>query len=274
MANTDGILPAAQEIGRDLLNIEINTVEKENMSARKMPIFPHALIDIAECYLHKLVKLGLDMPLFWNLAPDERKTAQIKSLREQVHPELLKLDLYTGQDTFDKLRWAAARALWDDLALPDEKRRYSDADRVILDRIRRNCDQIKNMIRVLTESEESEDRNKWQGWLNDDISRQELIDEKYRKKPLGRLPLDYAVAIRKIWDVGVEKVIMQTVVQIDGDVITRIQAGLDDAVRERLLEIHNRGVDTGLTHWKSLLDVVKEIAGTLVDLFMPSRNIR
>jgi hypothetical protein len=130
-------------------------------------------------------------------------------------------------------------------------------------RIRRNCDQLKNIIYDLRKEDV-----RWDTLLSE-RTRLDLLTERMRYLPMGKLPVDYAIAVRKIWDVGSESVLMQTVIQIDGDVITRIQEGLPEIKQKIILEVHERGVDTSIRHWQTLFGIVKEIAGRLADLFLP-----
>ena len=85
---------------------------------------------------------------------------------------------------------------------------------VILTRIYRNCDQVKAML----------SRPELQSVLAEGVNRDSagaLV-----------LPLESyeIVAVRKIWEIGTESVVMQTIAQLDGDIVTRIQRGREAAV--------------------------------------------
>lgn len=262
MKKDESILSTMREIGRDLLSIEVNTIEKPNLTALKMPVLPHALLDIAETYIGMLTQ-KLDLTSFWDLP---------RQLRPEWHPEFNRCDekvewrrfkIATGPETFDKLRWVAARSMAADDAVPEDLRRFKPSERVILYRIRRNCDQLKNIIYDLQKE------NSWRVWLDEKNTRLNLLKEDMRYQKIDRLPVDYATALRKIWDMGVENVLMQTIIQIDGDVITRIQAGMEATKQELILNVHQCGIDVSLKHWKTLFDIVKQIVGSLSDLFLP-----
>jgi len=257
----DSILSTMREIGRDLLNIEVNTIEKPNLAALKMPVLPHALLDIAETYIGMLTQ-KLDLKLFWDFPRHLRPEWQPEFNDDDENVEWKRFKITTGPETFDKLRWAAARALAIDDAVPVDQRRFEPSERVILYRIRRNCDQLKNIIYDLRKE------NFWKVLL-DENTRLNLLKEDMRYRKIDRLPVDYATIVRKIWDMGVENVLMQTIIQIDGDVITRIQAGMEATKQERILNVHQCGIDVSLKHWKTLFDIVKQIAGSLTDLFLP-----
>ncbi len=243
------------DIGRDLLSLEINTIEKPNLTARKMPVLPHALLDIAEQYRDFLTK-RLDLDSYWRLSGSQREEWR-PSWRMRPEPlDRIGLQLTTGTETFDKLRWAAARAL----ACDPAEERIKGPQRVILMRIRRNCDQLKKMIQDLREDAAWSD-------LLDERTRRDLLEVSLRRKLRGRLPVDYAIMLRKIWDIGVESVYLQTVVQLDGDVLTRIQEDIAENKRAFLLQAHEQSMQVSLKYWETLFNIVKDIAGSVTGLF-------
>lgn len=270
MAKGGSIVSTMIEIGRDLLNIEVNTIEKRNLTARKMPVLPHALLDIAETYLEKLTE-KLDLESFWKLQRKDRPNWHTQFRSEGSEIKWANLQVDTGAETFDKLRWAATIALWTDAGLPEDKKHFDDSERVILYRIRRNCDQLKHIIYDLKKPGQTQKDNPWKIWL-DNKTRLNLLEKKLRYLPMGKMPVDYSIAVRKMWDVGVENVLMQTIIQIDGDVITRIQSDIDEDKRKSMLDVHQRSVDVSLSHWRTMLDIVKQIAGSLTALFVQRKS--
>ena len=125
---------------------------------------------------------------------------------------------------------------------------------------------MKNIIDELTKSNGNEEKNIWNTWL-DNKTRKEVLEEERQQKPLGRPPIKHIVNIRKIWDIGTEHVIMQTVIQVDGDVITRIQRGMDQSKRAGFMQIHNQSIDIGLKHWRTMFDVLKQIGGSITKAY-------
>lgn|GEM_PF-4144725 len=71
--------------------------------------------------------------------------------------------------------------------------------------------------------------------------------------------------IRKIWELGTERVVMQTVVQIEGDVTNRISPSIADRSNDRdyILAIHQQGVETSLAMWRSLVAVAKDLVSAV-----------
>ena len=65
--------------------------------------------------------------------------------------------------------------------------------------------------------------------------------------------------IRKIWELGVEEVMVQTVIQIEGDVTNRISPLAGDPERAHVLDLHQRGIDTSLRMWGDMVRVAKDL---------------
>ena len=75
---------------------------------------------------------------------------------------------------------------------------------------------------------------------------------------------DERVTLRKIWEVGTETVMLQTTIQLDGDVLTRLRPFRDDtdaARYERLHTLHREGVETALATWQTLIDTAVRFVG-------------
>jgi hypothetical protein len=67
---------------------------------------------------------------------------------------------------------------------------------------------------------------------------------------------DELVQLRKIWEIGTEQIVMQTVLWIDGDATQRIHPGYIDKSHEQLLGLHAASVAAALGYWKSIGDLV------------------
>ena len=89
------------------------------------------------------------------------------------------------------------------------------------------------------------------------------------RRPLDTISTEKILRIRKIWEIGVEEVLAQTCIQIDGDVVTRLGIELQQAsyagFRESIIDAHRRSVDVSLKHWRGMVDIavklVKDVFG-------------
>ena len=194
-----------------------------------------------------------------------------------------------GFDAFDVLR------TWADSLIDDEnKNKFLDpAQLAVLPRIKDNADLIKGMysafcrrdpnlndpnrpeeenLEKLLAMREAESRispntivklSKQIDYkrtidLTNEYSRSDLVN----RDDIEPLPIRESdlMSIRKIWELGTEVIAMQTIVQIDGDVITRLNPNfLDETKYPRLHDYHNKGVNIALAHWSTLVNVAKEL---------------
>lgn len=77
---------------------------------------------------------------------------------------------------------------------------------------------------------------------------------------LFRLEPDEAIVLRKIWEIGTDVVLMETVIQLDGDVISRVRHSHQaDAA---LQASHRQLLESGLNNWHFMMDAV----GKLIDI--------
>jgi hypothetical protein len=67
---------------------------------------------------------------------------------------------------------------------------------------------------------------------------------------------DELVQLRKVWEVGTERVVMQTVLWLDGDAVQRIHPDYLGKEHEQLLAVHSANVNAALGYWKSLGDLL------------------
>ena len=216
-----------EKLAQDLTHLEINTIIKPCMTGRKMPRPRHALIEIADAYAARLSWLG--------------------------YPVTVQGRGRGGYKVFDQIRRRAKAAIaaldreWEHRDLTDNEL----VDRVLLFRIQRMSDEIKGIFHGLRERGVDQ-------WEND-CSHEDIEDQRLD------LPLvpDEAVMIRKIWEMGLEEIAMQTIIQIDGDVVTRVQPQFAEGERRMIHEIHERSVSTALDFWGSLIGIVRDFFGGL-----------
>jgi hypothetical protein len=182
-------------------------------------------------------------------------------------------DKDNGWDTFERLRIAALDA---------SSHITEGHPRVVVNRIVGSCARLKYMVQGLQQRPpvSPEQPRPWRSrkapteetieyaTLADLIpkTRNQLLSAGLRHKRVPRLlKSDDLALVRKAWEVGVECVIMQTSVQIDGDVLTRISEELlrekEASKRDLIMDAHKRSVEIGLSHWRALVQVAAELVG-------------
>ena len=226
------------DIATDLFNIEVNTILRDNITAQKMPTPRHALIDIGKMYKKAMEKMD---------PADQNEIDELTSLGEY----------YGSFDGFSILREWASRLMKDD---HNNKIELSNDQLSILPRIKDNSDLLKGMFRNLVRNAEpvSVDWASMLASMTNNYSRSELNElESIPTLPLNEQQL---VLIRKIWELGTETIVMQTIVQVDGDVITRLNSNfLNNEHYPKARSYHNKGIEIALEHWAGLVEVAKEL---------------
>lgn len=102
-------------------------------------------------------------------------------------------------------------------------------------------------------------------WDNN-YSREEIEQE----RPPFPLTVDELVTIRKAWEIGTEVVAMQTVIQLDGDVVTRVNPEYATAEKEDeiIRTIHSDSVKVSVGYWHQLVGLVKDFFENIIKVFL------
>lgn len=257
---------AAKELFNDLLSLEVNIIVKRGMTARKMPDVPHALLDIFSDYDLWLCRQAVLLNEAWSRFLGRPAAAAFESA-PPAGTQLVEggkliagLDVSSFFDTgttvnadaFDKLRGEARQAEEMYGLLVTNGLLEDDGSPIILKRIYRNCDQIKAIL---------QGRGLDGGDSNAKLKRSADKGISRGSAKVGDVPLaaDEMLTIRKAWEVGTETVLMQTVAQLDGDVITRVQQARLTAGDKPLHDLHQAAVGNALQHWQFLVNTFVQI---------------
>lgn len=231
----------------DLLNLEVNVIVKPDMTARKMPLTGEAFHDIASSYRTYL---------------DQQAVLLDDALEVRLSGVVID-DARVGSDEFRSLAQDATA-----LRRAHARSPILDADGndegvgVVLKRIARNSEQLTRIMLQRGIDARNEIRTAHHpaaGVVNAEYSEWTpvRIDDK-----------EDLLILRKAWEMSTESVVMQTVAQVDGDVVTRVQrarAGVDDTP---IHHVHMNMVSTALEHWRFLFATVATLAtGVLTSFF-------
>lgn len=219
------------EVAKDLFAIEVNTIFKSNMTATRMPNIAHTLLDIASDYYQVLLRLGTQ-PRKDDGAPNPNIYLEFNDLRSRANV-CMKSNTKESQT--------------------EQMLTQIEIDYLLLCRIKDNCDQIKGTLDAL---------RKRVGTLPENLDRTTATDMRIELTASERLHL------RKIWEVGTETVVMQTVIHLDGDLFTRLQPLTNRSIAEeqRLMTIHNNAIGTAVMYWKTMTELVSSFFQTLVPM--------
>ena len=257
------------EIGRDLLAIEVSTIASGTITGRKMPWFPHAVIDVLDNYASWLGRVGeIDM----NVILERDAPLDEEGFKRAIASSgQLGFAMTNGGRHIEQLRLTAKMLGDDELMKSVGKPTLTEEQRGIANRVRRNCDQLKAVVgRFRVES-------KWRPYFVDETSRgggaftedeYGLTREEISRRPnvardtiVPKMDSDAATRLRKMWELGTDEIVAQTVVHIDGDTVTRVQRGVGEGKHTYLLEVHNRAVKTAVGQWRTLFEAFMALIG-------------
>ena len=295
-----------KEILGDLLTLEVNTIIKDGMTANKMPPLPFALLDILHKYANCLRDFGVGLEPYFELDRDrlwlaldeqaQRGVVKAKKVVEEAErayasshgrgpvergelfnyvtdlwpvleqPQLpgpseqrwfSMEEVSNGWENFERLRIAANQAM--------DFRQFEKADAILLMRIVGNCSRLKFIVQGM--QREGEQREAW-AQLIPRTRNQLLMGDMHQKGvPLDKLGTEHQAAVRKMWELGTERIVAQTCIQVDGDVVTRISPALleqqTEVVRGLIMDAHRRSIGTSLSYWKLLIEVAQRLGSRL-----------
>ena len=284
------IIGDLSEIGRDLLVMEISTIASDAITGRKMPWFPHAVIDVLTKYADWFSSVPkLKVGTILGLPKPITRDAFIElTLDDKSNSDTL---MTNGWRTIEQLRRTAKLIVDDELMQEVNKAPLDHLERGIAIRIRRNCDQLKSIVMRFRTVEAwqpyfltAEARKNIEYaridtasdaiWTNfreadDGLTRAQISQSLETFNSIGAeravLDSEAATRLRKIWELGTDQIIAQTIVQVDGDTLTRFQRGVDVDERTYFLEIHNQGIHTAVRQWRVLFDAFSALIDGVAD---------
>ncbi|MDJ0666708.1 MAG: hypothetical protein QNJ61_05510 [Desulfobacterales bacterium] len=286
-------------IGKDLLKLEVNTILKDSSSVGdKMPSnFREAFCKLAKNYHFQLIDIKDDFGV--DVRGDECWTfGGMRSFGE------LRQRALQGEKAF-KIKIASetaklkAPASGKDLSFSRAERQQIEDNLQNMKRARRMLQRIQAqselMVSIFKELERIIPKKKKgkEGYatLSGSSGPKELptAEKCAEKKPehlesrcwnndisLGsiqtvddlNLSPSQILRLRKAWDLGTEEIVMQTIIDIEGDVTTRIMRSFAQSPEQTVLNIHNQAVLTSTNMWKSLVKTVADMVGSTFEALL------
>jgi hypothetical protein len=233
-----------QNLLDDLHKLEINTIEKASMTAQKMPAPLLAFFEIID---------GYESYISWNVNKKSFNYASVKSTRKVEDPnyglkQRLENLINESEVAFDALKYASTGE--------------EQTKRMIVGRIGRSCESLLGMLTNRPANAPGRDKSgpidrEFLGKTAADLRRMDAADV----EKAWRLSSTDRAFLRKMWEISTEKVLIQTVVQIEGDVITRISPLVLQEENNHLMQIHRNAIETSLEMWGVLVGVAERLVG-------------
>lgn len=265
----------------DLTHLEINTIIKDEMSASKAPSSPRLLLhNLAVKYDLKLKNLG---DIYSDLDTFEGTGKILFNGVTKMAGSGVKSFL----ELRDRARTFHEKILENEILLiskADENKlnkEIIDADIKMLQRIEAISNDIKNILSVkgvlpdsngtlsskgLLRSSKS-NRNKTVEILDFDdketISKFKIMTEQEAEQQELNLDLRQLMVIKKANDIGTEKVMLQTIIGIDGDVTTRISKSFANQPVNFINNMHHDATIISVKFWENLVNVVVKLGESI-----------
>ncbi len=207
----------------DLTNLEINTIIKKGMTSAPQPEhIEEVLYVLLTNYKEKLCVMVRRNEVEFDIKEDD-----ITSYAQ----------LYTALDNLNKF-------------MDDNDIRLEEGDYIIFLRMKSFCNYLRsrqNEISFKKRNGISPDATVYTVHMGEFASFQLEMDSRDR------------VRIKRLFDLGIERIVMQTRFGIDGDVLTRIEENFANKPRQVVLDLHEEHTNMSIKYWQSLINVVKSI---------------
>lgn len=221
-----------REVVRNLFTIEVSTIVAEGMTARKMPPVPMALLDIVGKYYWFLKKL--------EHTPAGAATAEALARLDMGHRT-------NASGSFTALRQIAGEFL---SAHHGPDGGFTSQQHGILQRIYRQSMVLEHTIeRTAAANSKLDVFGK---------GRAELMGLYSACTAVTVRPEDLAY-VRKAWETGTDEVVMQSTMQLDGDVITRLHQDYLSSDAEFLQQTHVRATQLAVETWSTTARFVSDL---------------
>ncbi|HZK09224.1 MAG TPA: hypothetical protein VFC92_13655 [Bacteroidales bacterium] len=219
----------------DLTHIEINTIIKKGMTSAPQPdSIEEKLRVLLSDYIEKLASIirRNDLPMDFQLKGKtvSIRCAEIKSY-EKLYADLDALDDYMSLNHI----------------------RIEEKDYVIIIRMKSFCNYLRSRSSdmLFTQSKNlASDVNLYS------VDMDRCADFKIKINDRDK------VMITRVFDLGTERIVMQTRIGIDGDIITRIEQDFAGMPKQVVLDAHDKHTNLALKYWQDIINVVKDIVSS------------
>jgi len=280
-----------------LTTLEINTIIKTNMNANKISDNNrNALYQLAGTYATELDRLA---DKYEKKLPDNAKT---ESTGENFFRRKRNF-MGGGVFSFREIGICAEEASkWllnnnQDLGIEQEQ---SEEDHSMLKRIESKCFEMSNMLQLhLIKDEKEEDPLKFEKELGEFIKEKNYNDlleakldrlkQRYdqwikvhshkthfaeeTKEQFLRYSEDIELSFKnrlqlvKAYDIGLEQIMLQTRIEMDGDITTRINRKFAENPVQLIIDMHNLSVNISVAYWNKIFDVISSFFTKILDRF-------
>ena len=251
----------------DLTHLEINTIIKDEMSATKAPASPRLILhDLSKKYHLKLISLG-------------EKYIDYMGKAGESAEHLFRGETEFCGSAYHSFRELGERAKAAGLLLKSNKYGVPfpgddvDADIMMLMRIETISDDIMRILKKV-DTMKGEPVNGNDTYTFDEEKTNwdfRVMTTSEAEKYELSLDLRQLMVFKKANDIGTEKVVLQTIIGMDGDVTTRISTSFADHPVPFINQMHNDAIRISVDLWKTFISIVVELGTRLIGLNNPKK---
>jgi hypothetical protein len=221
----------AQSLLEDLTRLQVDLIVRNDIRAARMPGDAHALVDLLNEYHDEVNRVRVA----------HERTPLPEEQRGMVSVEAVQA-LRTAAKELSSELLDAQRALTFESTMteerPDERSRAVQAALRPLRRVEAGCDSLTGLL------------------LRNDVPEFNRAGAEAAEFTLSSSD---RLGLRKLWELGVEVVWVRTVIQLDGDVVTRVLPEVIERDTEQVLLLQNQGVRTAVGYWRAIIELVRSL---------------
>ena len=247
----------------DLTHLEVNTIIKDEMSASKAPASPRMILhELSEKFHFKLVDLG-------------KKYYQIIGTSGEKGEELFRGNPVYKGSAYNSFREFSHRAQEASIRLSENENLIKGvfpaeeihADLKMLMRIKAISDDVRSILMTVDSEKEKPDGVNWLYKFDNPaiVNKFRTLSSAEAKKMELKLDLRQLMLFKKANDIGTERVVLQTIIGIDGDVTTRISQAFADKPLIFVNEVHHEAINISVRFWESLVNIVVKLGHTILN---------
>jgi len=259
----------------DLTNLEINTIIKDEMSATKAPASPRLILhSLAGKYDLKLISMG-------------DKYAQYLAEYTKIGENLFRGERVKEGSGYAAFLELSERAKTSIELLKENRTRLPipfdqvDADIMMLKRIQTISNDIRRILKMdgvdpyeihikktgKSEAPSKKDNKAFDFDIPETVDTFRTMKSSEADKYELNLDLRQLLVIKKANDIGTERVVLQTIIGMDGDITTRISKGFAEQPITFINQIHHEAVGISVDFWKTLINVVVDLGKSFLGIF-------
>lgn len=218
----------------DITTLEVNTIICDGMTGEEMSDPRQALFDVGAEYIDVLRRLvpGFQPPP--ESAPGPDQVCGSRAVFAALH--------------------VAARD-----ADPDHLAGLSTHERTLVTRVRVKSGHLVALFdRLRSATSDPADH------IDNTLCRRAINgSDGFTRPPPLPLTYDERMLLRKIWELSTETIAMQTVINLSGDVVSRLQRDYIGEQHAVLHKIHGEGIRIALTSWGAMIQAIGDLLGAL-----------